>query len=179
MKYLKFFGDSNCRYKTFDEIVDNLPDEIYELLIQLKTLRERPDYHPEESVYEHIKIVTERLLQTNDPDLVMTGIFHDIGKFVKNIKVDHTTWPTAPDHPKYAADMVDKHRDWIWWYGANPDNVRWLCLNHMKFKGYEKMNKKTPARLDIASSPIYNKLVIFDKADRMLTDFKYNPNESY
>lgn len=177
MKHLKFFGDSNCRYKTFEEILHNLPEDVRVHLIDLKSLRERPDYHPEESVFEHIKIVTERLLQTDDPDLVMTGIFHDIGKLVKNVGDSRTGWPTAPDHPKYAADMIDIHRDWIWWFGANPDNVRWLSLNHMKFKGYNKMNKKTPSRHEIASSPIYNKLVVFDNADRMLTDFKFNMND--
>lgn len=173
MKHLKFFGDSNCRYKFFDEIVENLPEEIHKLLMDLKTLRERPDYHPEESVYEHIKIVTERLLQTDDPDLVLTAIFHDIGKLVKNIGNGPSGWPTAPNHPKFAGDMVDKHRDWIWWFGANPDNVKWLCLNHMKFNEYSKMSKKNTTRREIASSPLFNKLVLFNSADKMLNDFKY------
>lgn len=179
MKHLKFFGDSNCRYKTFDEIVKNLPKEMHNLLMNLKTLRERPDYHPEENVYEHIKIVTERLLQTDDPDLVMTAIFHDIGKLVKNIGIGPSGWPTAPAHPLYAGDMVDTHRDWIWWFGANPDNVKWLCLNHMKFKEYSKMSKKNATRKELASSPLFNKLALFNSADKMLNDFKYNSNESY
>lgn len=54
---------------SFKEIIDGVPLEIrgkYELL---KIMRERPDFHPEESVAEHIRIVTERCIFTGDPDL--------------------------------------------------------------------------------------------------------------
>jgi len=49
MKYLKFFNNTNLRYNTFQEIVDHLPEEIRNLLEGLKDLRERPDYHPEDT----------------------------------------------------------------------------------------------------------------------------------
>ena len=173
MRHLKYFNDSNLRYNTFEDIVAHLPLEIRELLEGLKDLRERPDYHPEANAYEHVKKVTERLIPTDDPDLVMAAIFHDIGKVVKNIGKSKEGWPTSPKHPDFAAEMVDKYRDWIWWFGANPDNVKFLCKHHMTFHhDLPKMRKKHPTRREIESSALYNKLELFSRADDMINDFK-------
>jgi len=148
MKHLKFFNNTNLRYNTFQEIIKHLPEEIRNLLEGLKRLRERPDYHPEANAYEHVKKVTERLIPTDDPDLVM---------------------------PDFAAEMVDKYRDWIWWFGANPENVKFLCKHHMIFHhDLPKMRKNHPTRREIESSSLYNKLELFSRADDMLNDFNFN-----
>ena len=60
---------------TFDQLIKNAPQIILDKLEDLKTLRENPQWHPEDNSYEHIKIVTERALGTNDPDLFLTGYF--------------------------------------------------------------------------------------------------------
>jgi len=172
MKHLKYFGESNLRYNTFEDILKHLPDEVRHLLYGLKKLRERPDYHPEENAFEHVRIVTERLLKTDDPDLVMAAIFHDIGKLAMNIGNSKEGWPTAPKHPEFGAEMVDKYRDWIWWFGANPDNVKFLVKYHMKFHhDLPKMRKNHPIKREIESSSLYHKLELFSKADNMLYNF--------
>jgi len=172
MKHFKYFGDSDLRYNTFDEIVEHLPSEIKQMLLDLKTLRERPDHHPEPNTFEHIKIVVNRLLQTKDPDLVLTGIFHDICKLTTNRGHPKTGWPSAPDHPDCAAEMVDTHRDWIWWFGANPDNVKWLCQHHMAIKQITTMRRNNSKKIEMKQSPLWDKLITFSKADDMNNEFK-------
>jgi len=105
----------------------------------------------------------------------MAAIFHDIGKVVKNIGTEKTGWPSAPKHPDFAAEMVDKYRDWIWWFGANPENVKFLCKHHMTFHhDLPKMRKNHPTRREIESSSLYDKLELFSRADDMLNDFNFN-----
>src|ERR1017187_7287193 len=65
---------------TFEYIVNHAPKEITDRLEELKAHRERPDFHPEESCYLHIKRVTERCIKTDNADLIMTEILHDIMK---------------------------------------------------------------------------------------------------
>jgi len=47
---------------TFQSIFDKAPTHIQDLFIDLATMRERPDFHPEESAKEHIRIVVERAI---------------------------------------------------------------------------------------------------------------------
>ena len=72
------------------------PNIVQDKLEDLKTLRERPDFHPEPSTFDHIYIVTERLMETNDMDLVLAGLLHDICK-LDCMKINpRTGWPTSP-----------------------------------------------------------------------------------
>jgi hypothetical protein len=173
MKHLKYFGGGECKWKTFDEIISNAPSEVQQHIEELKTLRERPDHHPEESCWHHVKIVLERCLLIGDPDLVMTALFHDIGKVKTNIGHPKTGWPSAPDHPDYAAEMVDKHSHWIYMFGATPAHVKWLCLNHMKAKRVSEMRPNSSSRREMEASPLYDKLMLFTQADNMTADFSH------
>lgn len=157
---------------TFAEILQNAPRFVLRKLEQLKFLRERPDYHPEKSAFEHIRIVTERLITTKDPDLIMAGIFHDLGKLECVKENPKTGYPTSPGHDAWAADLVEKDkecREWIISFGANPDVVAEICKEHMRVKGIGEMR---PAKQEaIRQSPIWPKLEIFTRADDMLKDF--------
>lgn len=159
---------------TFQEILQNAPRFVLRKLEQLKFLRERPDYHPEKSAYEHIRIVTERLILTGDPDLIMAGVFHDLGKFECVKENTKTGFPTSPGHDAWAADLVDKDREcrgWIESFGANPDVVSEICREHMRVKGLPEMR---PAKQEaVMSSPVWPKLKVFTLADDMLNDFVY------
>jgi hypothetical protein len=151
-----------------------LPRSYQRKLIQLKFLRERPDYHPEESAFEHIRIVTERLLQTGDPDLVAAGIIHDIFKFDCVQENKKTGYPTSPGHDAAAAKAVredDYLRAFCLKIGADPEKVAWLCEQHMRVKQIGEMR---PAKsVMITEHELYPSLVIFSKADDMLGEWKY------
>ena len=83
---------------TFETLLESAPAGTIERLETLKGFRERPDYHPEESAYIHIKIVTNRLIQTGNPDLIVSGILHDICK-LETAKINTKNgFPTSPGH---------------------------------------------------------------------------------
>ena len=90
---------------TFQQLISTAPSIVQSKLEELKTLRERPDYHPEPSTFHHIEIVTNRLIQTGDPDLIMAGILHDICKLDCKKINPKTGHPTSPGHDIAAFDL--------------------------------------------------------------------------
>jgi hypothetical protein len=159
---------------SFQDILQNAPRFVLRKLEQLKFLRERPDFHPEKSAFEHIRIVTERLMTTGDPDLVMAGVFHDLGKFECVRENPKTGYPTSPGHDAWAADLVARDtecRKWIESFGADPDTVAEICREHMRVKGVSEMR---PSKQEaVKSSPAWPKLQVFTMADDMLNEFTY------
>jgi|ERR1035437_8046737 hypothetical protein len=164
--------DRLFRPMTFIEIIARLPPHILEQLNNLKNLREREDFHPEENTFEHIRIVTERLIPIGDPDLICTAIFHDIFKLLCVKTNEKTGKPTSPGHDKFAAELLiqdESVREFCKSLGANPDNVAWLCLQHMRVKGIDEM--KQSKQDDLRNSILFHKLETFTRADNMLKDF--------
>lgn len=157
---------------TFESIIEFAPHIIKRKLEQLKFLRERPDYHPEPSAYEHIKIVTERLIPTGNRNLIMTGVLHDISKFDTVRMNEKTGWPTSPGHDKAASDLILNNMQvmsWINAFGANPITVASLCEHHMRIHEFHKMR---PSKQEaMRQMPIFSDLQIFGRADNMLNEF--------
>lgn len=164
---------------TFQEIVDTAPHIIKRKLEQLKFLRERPDFHPEPSCFEHIRIVTERLMQTGDPDLIMTGLFHDICKFDTVRMSAKTGFPTSPGHDDAAFWLITDNnqiQEFCVQHGANPNMVALLCKNHMRFHqlGDMRESKREAQIAAWKSGCIWDKLQFMGAADNMLEDFDVN-----
>lgn len=165
------------RVNQFIELLAALPHSIVEKLNRLKLLRERPDFHPEPSAFEHVKIVTCRLLSTEDKDLIMAGIFHDITK-LDDAKINQKNgYPTSPGHDKGGAIFATKHSQWIEEYGANPENVAWICENHMRIQQIDEMKK--PKQDLLRNHPMYEKLLLFTKADKMTNHWDEEDQRSF
>jgi len=157
---------------TFEYLIGTAPHIIKRKLEQLKFLRERPDYHPEPSTFEHIKIVTERLIPTGNRDLIMTGILHDICKFDTVRMNEKTGWPTSPGHDKAASDLILNNpqiMSWINTFGANPITVASLCEHHMRI--HEFHNMRPSKQETMRQLPFFTDLEIFGRADNMLEPF--------
>lgn len=155
----------------FEEILLKAPEEIRTLINDLAGLRERPDYHPEENCRIHVQIVYERLLDTCNPNLWLSALFHDCGKLVKNIKNPKTGWPTAPNHDKFGADMVRKYSDWVIEMGGDPEIVEEICAQHMRVKSFDDMRPSTQQEIMLLKS--WNELKLFTKADDMLREWRW------
>ena len=156
------------KIKSFDQIFKMLPMKQQDMLKSLEQIRERPDHHPESNALIHVKIVTERCIQTGDIDLVLAAIFHDIFKFKLNQINEKTGWPTARDHEKEAAMMVIDESDLIKSFGADPGTVAGICLHHMRIKNFSEMKKSK--REHMKAQPFFNKLIVFALADDMLRE---------
>lgn len=163
----------------FEDYISTAPNCVKMKLSKCKELRERPDYHPEDSAYEHIKIVTERLIPTGDPNLILAGIYHDICKADTAKTNPKTGWPTCPGHDAAAFDFIAQQpgaRSWIKIKGGDDAIVAGICLNHMKFHqlGTMRESKRESYIQKWKDQGIWEYLQIFGAADNMLADFDLN-----
>ena len=164
-------------HKTFEELISTAPKIVKRKLEQLQFLRERPDYHPEKSVADHIKIVTTRLMETGNPNLILAGVFHDIRKFDCVEMNPKSGYPTSPGHDASAAHFIYENepiQNWIELNGGDPDIVAHICKEHMRIKQIDKM--KPSKQQSIKELPIYGMLLEFTKADIMLEEYQYIKN---
>ena len=164
---------------TFLSIIESAPDIVQVKLQQLKTLRERPDYHPEPSTFHHIEIVTNRLIQTGDQDLIFAGILHDICKLDCKTINPKTGHPTSPGHDKAAHDLIHNNREIRQWITEN--NADWRIVSdivfaHMRFHQLGKMRpfKRDKQIQTWKDQGIWKKLQFHGAADNMLEDFDLN-----
>jgi len=164
---------------TFNDLVETAPSTVKIKLFSNMSLRERPDFHPEASAFEHIKIVTERLIPTGDMNLVFAGIFHDICKADTAKTNPKTGWPTCPGHDVKAFDFIMEFptvQTWIKSNGGDPTTVAHICLNHMRFHQLGNMrDAKRDAHIQKwKDQGIWDSLQIFGAADNMLADFDFD-----
>ena len=164
---------------TFLDLIKTAPPIILRKLEQLKFLRERPDFHPEPSVFHHIQIVTDRLIPLGDPDLFLAGVLHDICK-LDTVKMNEKTgFPTSPGHDQAAFDLIfssSSITDWIRENGGDEVNVAIICKGHMRFHQLGDMRpaKREDQIAEWTDLGIFDKLQIFGAADNMLVDFDPN-----
>lgn len=153
------------KIKSFEDILELLPDKQKHMIETLKQVRERPDFHPEESAYEHVRLVTEKCIKTGDIDLILAAVFHDIFKFKSNTINEKTGYPTAPDHDKDAALMVLDNSDFIKSLGGDPLIVSGICFFHMRIKNFKIMKKSKKQKM--INQPFFMKTLVFALADDM------------
>ena len=158
------------RFTTFEELVALAPKHVRAELMRLKTYEENSDYHPEDNTYEHIKIVVNRLITTGDIDLIMSGLYHDVGKLIAAQTTQAKTGKfRAFGHEFVGAKWVKRDKDFIESMGADIDVVVEIVSNHMKMKQMSKMKSKK--QNIVKALPAYGKLCIFTRADNMLEEF--------
>lgn len=162
----------NKTFSTFEELIALLPPELQERLEKLKANPERTDYHPEGNTYDHIEIVTERLMTTGDIDLIIAGLFHDMFKLETTRLNPKNGQLCAFGHEKGSAKLVLIHSDFIRKMGGDVDIVYGIVNNHMRIKQYNKMKQIKQQKLD--ELPYIKKLKVFALADSMLIEWDVN-----
>ena len=167
----------NIDFKNFENFLKNTntPECVTYRLEKLKSLRERPDYHPEPNTFEHLKIVTERLMLTNDIDLIFAGCLHDLFK-LDTLKINPKTgFPTCPDHDIEVAKFILENNDvkeWIKGSGGDIETIASLCRDHMRFHIFDRMKKSKQE--EFKSRAHWNKLEYLGAADNMIEEFDIN-----
>jgi hypothetical protein len=161
---------------TFESLLESAPILIKRKLVQLKSLRERPDFHPEPSTFEHVKIVTTRLIETDNIDLILSGILHDICKLDVVKTNSKTGFPTSPGHEEAAFDLIIHNSeiiDWIFQNGGNWHRVAHIVKNHGRIHQLPEMRetKRLKNIQEWKELEIWESLQIFGNADNMLQEF--------
>jgi len=160
---------------SFEQIIDKAPIEIQEILEKCKTTPQSSKWHPEaphdsipHNVYKHIKIVYNRAMKSQDINLIISAMFHDLGKFsVTKPSVKHPGFWSAHGHEYVSAELVEKHRQWIEEMGANWFIVYQIVKEHMRIKYLEDM--RPSKQNELLKNPLFSKFVIFSDFDNMKT----------
>ena len=152
---------------SWDNMMDMLPSEISNIIELSKNDHQRLDFHPEDTVYNHIKIVYERALETEDINFIMAAIFHDIGKHEAakpNPKTDDIQYS---GHEHISSIYTNKYRDWIESMGCDFDIVYYIVNQHMR--AHQLPNMRKEKKMAMITHPLFPNVEKFSTYDDMLT----------
>jgi poly(A) polymerase len=134
-----------------------LLEQILPELAATISCEQSPDYHPEGSVFEHIRLMLEKMA-TNPPSpsdsfgaaselLPWAVLFHDIAKPVTAERDDKTGAIHFYGHEKVGAEMARAILNRLRFPKRQIDEIAACVLHHMQFKDVKQMRKATLRRL--------------------------------
>jgi len=106
-----------------------------------------PDYHPEGSVFEHVKLMLEKLPPDANELLPWAVLFHDIAKPVTAERDAETGAIHFYGHEKIGAEMARAILNRLRIPKKPIDAIAACVLHHMQFKDVKQMRKATLRRL--------------------------------
>lgn len=111
------------------------------------TCAQSPDYHPEGSVYNHIRLMLEQLPPEAPAPLPWSAILHDIGK-PPTASLDKATGAIHfYGHEKIGAEMACQILTRLRFPKKEIDEIVACVRQHMQFKDVKQMRKATLRRL--------------------------------
>jgi poly(A) polymerase len=106
-----------------------------------------PDYHPEGSVFEHIRLMLEKLPTDASESLPWAVILHDIGKPVTAERNPQTGAIHFYEHEKVGAVLAEKILRRLRFPKKQIEEIVACARQHMQFKDVKQMRKATLRRL--------------------------------
>lgn len=165
---IKNVSNAKKHITSFEALVSLVPQHIKDLLERLKENKENPKYHKEANTYEHIKLVTDQFInvpaEEQDIDLILAALYHDLGK--EATKKPHPKVPgiyQSIGHENVSAKFVSQDAGFIQSMGGDPELIRNLVQNHMRYHQMSQMKSKKVADMEALS--FYGKLKLLGAAD--------------
>lgn len=128
------------RVRGFDLLDESgLMKEILPEIEALKGCEQPPQFHPEGDVFVHTRAMLELLSQDASPTLVLSVLFHDIGKpptFRYHADEDRIRFS---GHDRVGATMTERAMERLRFSRAEIDRVAEAVRQHMVFKDVQKM----------------------------------------
>jgi poly(A) polymerase len=106
-----------------------------------------PDYHPEGTVYEHIKLMLAALPPDAPPSLPWTVLLHDVAKPVTASLDPKSGAIHFYGHEKVGAAMAEALLQRLKFPRKQTDEIVAAVLHHMQFKDVKEMRKSTLRRV--------------------------------
>ena len=133
--------------ETKEYIKDYLtPGLSYLEVLRDKNIKDSEDKHPEINVFNHCLQVFYLLSKrTGDIDLLVAGLFHDIGK----------TFGTL-GHDEIGANLIEEY------YPVKPI---WLIRNHIRIIYYERKEMRKSKRVEFENHPYFGLLKTLRECD--------------
>lgn len=158
--YLRYIDTVNI----FDELIKYAPSDLIKDFDSTKTLEQNLTYHPENYVYVHIKVVTNRLHNKyHNLNLTLAGFFHDLGKIDTTMFDEKRQTYTAHEHEKYSLEYIAKYSDFIIKLGGDLEIINYLVEKHMRVKNIDEMKKSK--RVNFKKEKHYKLLEKFNTCD--------------
>jgi poly(A) polymerase len=123
-----------------------LPGILPELIVTL-LCQQSPDYHPEGTVFEHIRLMLEKMPADASPSLSWAVILHDIAKPATAERDAATGAIHFYGHEKVGAAMSERILRRLRFPGKQIEEIVTCVRNHMQFKDVKQMRKATLRRL--------------------------------
>jgi putative nucleotidyltransferase with HDIG domain len=124
-------------------LMEHVPPELRPTI----TCAQSPDYHPEGSVYNHIRLMLEQLPPDAAAPLPWAAILHDIGK-PPTASVDEATGAIHfYGHEKVGAEMTHQILNRLRFPKKDVDEIVACVRQHMQFKDVKQMRTATLRRL--------------------------------
>jgi len=106
-----------------------------------------PDYHPEGSVFNHLRLMLEKLPAGSHPSLAWIVLMHDIAKPVTASRDEKTGAIHFYEHEKIGADMAEKILERLRFPHKQTEEIFACVLHHMQLKDAPQMRKSTLRRV--------------------------------
>jgi poly(A) polymerase len=117
-----------------------LPD-----IAALHGVEQPPQFHPEGDVYQHVRLMLEKIEEPN-LDLALGILFHDVGK-KPTAKVDENGRIRFNEHESVGAEMAERIMTGLRYDNKTIETVRELVQHHMQFKDVPHMRSSTLKRM--------------------------------
>jgi poly(A) polymerase len=109
--------------------------------------QQSPDYHPEGSVFNHLRLMLNQMPRDADPLLPWAVLMHDIAKPLTASRDEKSGSIHFYEHEKLGADMAEKILERLRFPRKQIEAVAATVHHHMQFKDALKMRKSTLRRL--------------------------------
>jgi poly(A) polymerase len=106
-----------------------------------------PDYHPEGSVFNHLRSMLAQLPAGGSPSLAWAVLLHDVGKPRTFSRDERSGTIHFYGHEKIGADMADAILRRLRFPRRQIDEIVKCVLCHMQFKDAPRMRKSTLRRM--------------------------------
>jgi len=157
----------------FNEIYNHTPRKLKIIIDKCKSIKQNPIWHPEIFVYIHTQLVTDRLSVYNDINLILAGLFHDLGKVKSTVWDEEKKSWTAHGHEDESAKIMNHFKYWVEEMGGNPEIVEFIIKNHMRIKYLDDFRFQEKMRF--LNEPLFDYVHKFASADFGGTDLECKP----
>lgn len=111
------------------------------------TCDQSPDYHPEGTVFTHLRLMLSKIPPDADPLLPWAVLMHDIAKPLTASRDEKTGSIHFYEHEKIGATMAIEIMERLRFPRKQVEHVAEAVLHHMQFKDAPKMRKATLRRV--------------------------------
>lgn len=105
------------------------------------------DFHPEGTVYNHVRLMLEQLPADADESLPWAALLHDVAKPVTASRDERTGSIHFYGHEKIGAEMAGAILQRLKFPRKQTEDISAAVLHHMQFKDVKEMRKSTLRRM--------------------------------